>query len=86
MNSGETAYVWQLAQGTSFSVSGDGADSGSGRSRGYAWKVNIIASPNGMVTGLDTEYPDGKVYYGPFDTGIRIGSMCAERLGMKRES
>ncbi|WP_245471294.1 hypothetical protein [Bradyrhizobium genosp. SA-3] len=85
MNSGETAYVWQLANGTSFSVSQDGPQSASGRSRGYACKVNIIASPNGTVTKLDTEDPDGKVYYGPFDTGIRTGSMCAERLGMKRE-
>ncbi len=84
MNSGEIAYVWQLATENSISVYRDGQGSASGSSRGYACKVNVIASPNGTITRLDTEDKDNSIYYGPIPTGIQTGSICAERLGMKQ--
>jgi hypothetical protein len=85
MNSGETAYVWQLATTTEISLHQDGQGSASGNSRGLACKVNVIASPNGIVTRLDTEDSDNSIYYGPIPTGIKTGSICAERLGMQRQ-
>lgn len=85
MNSGETAYSWQLASGSSVSVSRDGPSSASGSSRAYACKVNIVASPNGTVKSLDTEDKDSSLYYGPIPTGVQLGSVCAEQLGMKQQ-
>jgi len=84
MNSGETAYVWQLTTASSVSVYRDGQGSASGSSRGYACKINVIASPTGTVTRLDTEDKDNSIYYGPIPTGIQTGSLCAEHLGMKQ--
>ena len=85
MNSGETAYVWQLASETAISVSQDGQRSASGTARDLACKVNVVASPNGTITRLDTEDRDSSVYYGPIPTGIQTGSICAERLGMMKQ-
>jgi hypothetical protein len=85
MNSGETAYVWQLATQTSLSVYQDGQRSASGSARNHACKVNVIALPNGTITRLDTEDRDSSIYYGPIPTGIDTGSICAERLGMTKQ-
>jgi hypothetical protein len=85
MNSGETSYVWQLATENSVSVYRDGPRSASGSSRSYACRVNVIASPNGTITRLNTEDSDNSIYYGPINTGIKTGSLCAERLGMKQQ-
>lgn len=84
MNSGETSYVWQLGTESSISVSRDGPGSASGSSREYACKVNVVASPNGTITRLETQDRDGTLYYGPIPTGIQTGSVCAEQLGMKQ--
>ncbi|MET4274283.1 MULTISPECIES: hypothetical protein [unclassified Bradyrhizobium] len=84
MNSGEIAHSWQLASGSSFSVSRDGRDSASGSSQGYACKVNVVASPSGTIKSLDTEDKDNSLYYGPIPTGVQLGSVCAEQLGMKQ--
>lgn len=84
MNSGETAYSWQLATGSSFSVSRDSQTSASGGSRGYACKVNVVALPNGTIKSLDTEDKDSSLYYGPIPTGVQLGSVCAQQLGMKQ--
>ena len=84
MNSGETAYTWLLATASSFSVSRDGQGSASGSSRGYGCKLNVVASPNGTITKLDTEDKDSSLYYGPIPTGVQLGSVCAEQLGMKQ--
>jgi hypothetical protein len=84
MNNGGTTYAWQLAAETSISVYQDGQRSASGSARAHACKVNVVASPNGTITALDTEDHDSSLYYGPFDTGIQTGSICAERLGMKQ--
>lgn len=84
MNSGETAYSWQLASGSSFSVSRDSQTSASGSAQGYACKVNVVALPNGAIKSLDTEDKDSSLYYGPIPTGVQLGSVCAEQLGMKQ--
>jgi hypothetical protein len=85
MNSGETAYAWQLATATSLSVYQDGQRSASGSARNHACKVNVVASPSGTITMLNTEDSDSNVYYGPINTGIQTGSICAERLGMTKQ-
>lgn len=85
MNSGDTAYSWQLASGSSFSISRDGQSSASGSSRAYACKVNVVAAPNGTIKSLDTEDKDKSLYYGPIPTGVQLGSVCAEQLGMKQQ-
>ena len=85
MNSGETAYVWQLASETDISVHRDGQGSASGTARDLACKVNVIASPNGTITKLDTDDRDNNLYYGPIPTGIQTGSICADRLGMMKQ-
>ncbi len=84
MNSGETAYSWQLASGSSISVSRDGPSSASGNSRTYGCKVNVVALQNGTIKSLDTEDKDSSLYYGPIPTGVQLGSVCAEQLGMKQ--
>ncbi|WP_145658380.1 hypothetical protein [Bradyrhizobium stylosanthis] len=61
MNSGDTAYSWQLASGSSISISRDGQTSASGSSRAYACKVNVVALPNGTIKSLDTEDKDSSL-------------------------
>lgn len=86
MQSGETSYVWQLASGSSVSVYRDGYRSASGISKDFACKLNVIASPTGTVTRLDTEDQNGGVgLVGMSDPIIGTGSTCAERLGMTRQ-
>lgn len=76
MNSGQTSYVWQLATETTVNM-----DKGSGLAKSYACRVNVIASPTGVVEQLDTE--DYKAGVGILAVVGATGSMCGERLGMK---
>jgi hypothetical protein len=83
MQSGETSYVWQLAAQSSISISSDGNRSASGTSRSYACKLNVITSPTGMVTKLDTEDRDSG--YGLIEPILVTSSICSERLGIARQ-
>ena len=84
MQTGETSFVWQLAARSSISISSDGNRSASGTSRSYACKLNVIASPTGMITKLDTEDRDSG--YGILDDPILVtSSICSERLGIARQ-
>ena len=71
MNSGETSYVWELGSQTNINTY-----RGSGTAQTYFCKVNVVASPIGIVTKLFTE-----------DSYDRFGqSQCASRLGMQRKT
>ena len=54
MNSGETAYVWQLSAVTNINT-----DQGVGTAKTNYCKVNVISSPTGIVTKLTTEDASG---------------------------
>ena len=77
MNSGETAYVWQSSAVTNINV-----DGGSGTANTNYCKVNVIASPAGIVTRLTTE--DANIGGGLAGAMGLKGSICARRLGMPR--
>lgn len=79
MNSGQTAYVWQLATETMINV-----DRGSGIAKSYACRVNVVASPTGIIQQLDTE--DYKAGGGILSMVGATGSMCGERLKMKPQN
>ena len=83
MQTGETSYVWQLASESSVSVSRDGPRTASGSSRTYACKLNVIASPTGMIAKLDTEDRDSG--YGLIEPILVTSSICSERLGIARQ-
>lgn len=86
MQTGETSYVWQLASESSISVSRDGPHSASGTSRNHACKLNVIASPTGMVTKLDTEDRDSGWGVNVIPDPILVtSSICSERLGIARQ-
>jgi hypothetical protein len=74
MNSGETAYVWQLSSVTDIQT-----DRGSGTARTQFCKVNVIASPSGVVNKLTTE-DSARGMLGMY------GSVCSQRLGMQRQT
>ncbi|MET3843829.1 hypothetical protein ABIE49_005907 [Bradyrhizobium sp. OAE829] len=82
MNSGETSYVWQLAAETEIEMSGNRRFSSGTVSTTYC-KVSVIASASGIVTRLATEDTSGT---GQVMGPDLVGSICARRLGMKRES
>ena len=82
MNSGETSYVWQLAAETDIAIHSSKHFSSGSASTTYC-KVSVVASPTGIVTRLTTEDTSGTGQVVGIDV---IGSMCARRLGMKRES
>jgi hypothetical protein len=77
MNSGEMAYVWQLSAVTNIRV-----DEGRGTANTSYCKINVIASPAGIVTRLTTE--DANVGGGLYSATGVLGSICAKRLGMSR--
>jgi hypothetical protein len=80
MNSGETAYVWQLSAVTYIDT-----DKGSGTAKTNYCKVSIISSPAGIVTKLTTEDSSGTGGLAGL-AGIDIyGSICARHLGMRRQ-
>lgn len=77
MNSGETAYVWQLSAVTNINTS-----EGSGTAKTNYCKVSVISSPNGLVTKLTTEDSSGTGGILGL-AGVDIhGSICARHLGM----
>jgi hypothetical protein len=79
MNSGETSYVWQLTSQTDINL-----DHGSGTASTRFCKVNVISSKTGIVTQLTTE--DSNAGRG-LDRAVGIyGSICAQRLGMERQT
>ncbi len=81
MNSGETAYVWQLSSVTSINTY-----QGSGTARTAYCKVNVIASPTGIVSKLTTEDVSGTGgLLGAAGVDI-YGSLCARYLGIPRSS
>jgi hypothetical protein len=71
MNSGETSYMWQLTSQTDINVY-----RGSGTAQTYFCKVDVIASPTGVVSKITTE--DSSNLYGE--------SLCAKRLGLERQA
>jgi hypothetical protein len=79
MNSGETAYTWQLS-----SVTDIDTYRGSGTASTFFCKLNVISSPKGIVTKLTTEDVSGtRGILG--DAGVDFyGSLCARRLGIQR--
>jgi hypothetical protein len=79
MNSGETAYIWQLGNQTNINTY-----RGAGSASTMYCKVNVIASPAGIVTQLNTE--DANIYVG-LTAAVGIdGSLCATRLGMRPQN
>jgi hypothetical protein len=82
MSTGETSYLWQLSSHTNVDVTRDRFGS-SGTASIKFCKINVIASPNGMVTKLTTE--DGSVgrteAIGNFDIH---GSVCAHYMGIRK--
>ncbi len=79
MNSGEGAYVWQLTAETDINTY-----RGSGTAKTYFCKINVIASPVGIVTKLTTEDVGGTGGLLGL-AGVDIyGSLCAKRLGIQR--
>ena len=73
MNSGQTSYQWQLANQTKAAVVDYGYGFASSRASTQYCKVNVIASPTGVVSQLDTEDSNAGT------------SLCAQRLGMERQ-
>jgi hypothetical protein len=82
MSTGETSYLWQLSSHTNVDVSRDRFGS-SGTATTKFCKLNVIASPAGVVTKLATE--DGSVgrteAIGNFDI---YGSVCAHYMGIRK--
>jgi hypothetical protein len=79
MNSGDTSYIWQLANQTNIST-----DRGSGFASTNYCKVSVIASKTGLVSQLNTE--DANAGGGLAGAIGMYGSICANRLGMERQS
>ncbi|MDR3484546.1 MAG: hypothetical protein P4M05_06515 [Bradyrhizobium sp.] len=79
MNSGDMSYVWQLGNQTNINT-----DRGSGVASTQFCKVSVIASPKGVVSQLNTE--DSNAGGGLGGALGMYGSLCANRLGMERQS
>jgi hypothetical protein len=78
MNSGQTSYQWQLSNQTNIAV-----DQGYGHASTRYCKVSVIASPTGIIAQLDTEDSNaGSDVYAALGA---YGSICANRLGMRRQ-
>jgi hypothetical protein len=77
MNDGLTFYVWQLANQTDINTY-----RGSGSATTLYCKVNVFASPTGIVTQLNTE--DANAYVGLTAAVGTNRSLCARRLGMQQ--
>jgi hypothetical protein len=79
MNSGDTSYIWQLGNQTNIAT-----DRGTGVATTQFCKVSVIANKSGIVTQLNTE--DANAGGGLYAmTGV-LGSICANRLGIERQS
>ncbi len=83
MSSGETSYLWQLSSVTNIEVDRDRFGS-SGSATTKFCKINVIASPAGVVTKLNTEDSSAgrREAIGNIDF---YGSVCANHLGIRRE-
>src|SRR4030081_1645445 len=79
MNSGDTSYIWQLGNQTNINT-----DRGSGIASTQFCKVSVIASKTGVVSQLNTE--DSNAGGGLGATRGMYGSICANRLGMERQT
>jgi hypothetical protein len=79
MNSGDTSYIWQLGNQTNIN-----ADGGVGIASTQFCKVSVIASEPGIVSQLNTE--DSNAGRGLGSALGMHGSICANRLGMERQS
>lgn len=79
MNSGDTSYIWQLGNQTNFV-----SDQGSGIAATRFCKVSVIANKAGVVTQLNTE--DSNAGGGIAGAVGIYGSICANRLGIQRQS
>ena len=77
LNSGGGSYVWQLSAVTDIEM-----DRGYGTASTRSCKVSVATNPSGIVTDLNTEDPNAGA--GLIGTFGGWGSMCAQRLGMKR--
>lgn len=82
LSTGETSYLWQLSSHTNVDATRDRYGI-SGTATTKFCKLNVIASPNGMVTKLATE--DGSTgrteAIGSFDIH---GSVCAHYMGIRK--
>jgi hypothetical protein len=79
MNSGETSYIWQLGDQMNINTY-----RGSGTANTRFCKVSVIASKIGIVTQLNTE--DSNAGGGLEGALGMYGSICANRLGMQRQT
>jgi hypothetical protein len=79
MNSGDTSYIWQLGNQTNINT-----DRGSGIASTQFCKVSVIGSKTGIVSQLNTE--DSNAGGGLGGALGMYGSICANRLGMERQS
>jgi len=79
MNSGDTSYIWQLGNQTNINT-----DRGSGIASTQFCKVSVIGSKTGVVSQLNTE--DSNAGGGLGGALGMYGSICANRLGMERQS
>jgi hypothetical protein len=79
MNSGDTSYIWQLGNQTNIY-----SDRGSGIANTQYCKVSVIASKTGIISQLNTE--DSNAGGGLYGALGMYGSICANRLGIARQS
>jgi hypothetical protein len=79
MNSSDTSYIWQLGNQTNINT-----DRGSGIASTQFCKVSVIASKTGVLSQLNTE--DSNAGGGLGGALGMYGSICANRLGMERQS
>lgn len=79
MNSGGTSYIWQLGNQTNINT-----DRGSGVASTLYCKVSVTASKTGIITRLNTE--DANAGGGLAGAMGMYGSICANRLGIERQS
>jgi hypothetical protein len=79
MNSGDTSYVWQLGNQTNINT-----DRGAAVASTLYCKVSVVASKTGAISQLNTEEPNAG---GGLGGALGMyGSICANRLGIERQS
>jgi hypothetical protein len=79
MNSGDTSYIWQLGNQTNIN-----SDRGSGIASTQYCKVSVVANKTGVISQLNTE--DSNAGGGLGGALGMYGSICANRLGIERQS
>ena len=79
MNSGDTSYIWQLGNQTDIV-----ADRGSGIASTQYCQVSVVANKTGVISQLNTE--DSNAGGGLGGALGMYGSICANRLGIERQS